>query len=113
MLSQGKCCLNLEEIQDDELQIHDYADDDEFEVIRWYYIRDSWCHLIQEDDWFIGVLDEQEARYMLCGEHLESVYGWAETCSPDCGKACAKVPERYNWLWPPICYKLRVQIGGL
>ena len=34
MLSQGKCCLNLEEIRDDELQIHDYADDDEFEVIR-------------------------------------------------------------------------------
>ena len=111
--SRKVCCRNFEEIQDDGLQIHDYAHDDKFEVIWWYYIWESWCHLIQADDWFVDVFDEHKARYMICGEQFESVYGLAETCSLDCGKACAKVPEGYDWLWPPICCRLRVQIGWL
>ena len=31
--SRKVCCRDIEEIRDDGLQIHDYADDDEFEVI--------------------------------------------------------------------------------
>ena len=31
--SRKEWCINFEEIWDDGLQIHDYVDDDEFEVI--------------------------------------------------------------------------------
>ena len=68
---------------------------------------------MQGDDWFIDIFDEHEARYMLYGEHFESVYGLVETCSLDFSKARAKVHERYDSLWPPICCRLRVWIGGL
>ena len=30
---------------------------------------------LQVDDWFVDVFDEHEARYILCNEHFESVYG--------------------------------------
>ena len=111
--SRKVCFWNFEEIQDVGLEIHDYIDNDEFEVIWWYYIWDSWCHLIQEDDWFVDVFDEHETKYMLCGEHFELVYGWAKICSLDCSKACSKVPKRYDWLWTSICCKLWVRIGWI
>ena len=40
-------------------------------------LGDTWsgCHLVQTYDWFINVFDELETLYMLCDEHLESVYG--------------------------------------
>jgi hypothetical protein len=41
---------------------------------------------------FADVSDEYHARYMLCFEHLESVSGGAETCSPRSYKACDEIP---------------------
>jgi hypothetical protein len=42
--------------------------------------------------WFVDVSDEYQARYMLHCEHLESVSGRAQTCSPCRCKACDEIP---------------------
>jgi hypothetical protein len=38
--------------------------------------------------WFVDVSDEYQTRYTLCCEHLESISGGAQTCSPCSCKAC-------------------------
>jgi hypothetical protein len=40
----------------------------------------------------VDVSDEYQARYMLCCEHLESVSGGAQMCSPCSCKACDEIP---------------------
>jgi hypothetical protein len=42
--------------------------------------------------WFVDVSDEYQARYMFCCEHLESVSGRAQTCSPCSCKTCDEIP---------------------
>jgi hypothetical protein len=40
----------------------------------------------------IGSLMYDQARYMFCYKHLESVSGRAHTCSPCCYKTCDEIP---------------------
>ena len=101
--SRKVCRGYFEEIHNDGLQIHDYIDDDKFEVIWWHYIWEDWCHHIQANYWFVDVLDEHEDKYILYGEHLESVYGWLEIGSLDCRKAYTKGTIDYGLRYVVDC----------
>jgi hypothetical protein len=48
--------------------------------------------VVQTDHWIVDVSDEHQARYMFCCEHLESISGRTQTCSPCCCKTCDEVP---------------------
>jgi hypothetical protein len=47
---------------------------------------------LQRDYWITDVPDEHQTRHLFCSEHLESVSGRAQTCSPSSCKTCDEVP---------------------
>ena len=48
--------------------------------------------IISIDYWIIDVSNKYETICMFFCKHIESVYGGASTCSPNCNKTCDEVP---------------------
>ena len=73
------------------------------EFFVWSYFRDSWCGDVSTNDWFVDVLDENEAYHMICCEHIELASYKYEMCPSSCCKESIEVPEGYNWVWDQVC----------
>jgi hypothetical protein len=49
-------------------------------------------YVVQKDHWIVDVSNEHQVIYMFCCEHLESISGRTQTCSPSCCKTCDEIP---------------------
>jgi hypothetical protein len=48
--------------------------------------------LYRQNYWIANVPDEHQTRHLFCSEHLESISGRGQTCSPSGCKTCDEVP---------------------
>ena len=48
-------------------------------------------------------LVKHQTEHLFCSERIEPIYGGSKTGSLDNDKACAQVPEGYNWIWTQLC----------
>jgi hypothetical protein len=75
-LNQGKYAVEiLKRFMDVGLQIHIHTDGRKLKLLSDTTSETVDATIYRTDDWFVDVLDEHEARYMFCGEHIESVHG--------------------------------------